>query len=144
MVNLCKKYNVPHSKVKLEITERTLMINSEDNKKKIDGLIIDGFKIALDDFGTGYSNLKTMIDFFVHTLKIDKSLIDKIESKSSQVVIKAIIALSNYFDSEIIAEGVETKEQLDILIKLGCKRIQGYYFSKPLPEQEVEILLEGN
>ena len=120
------------------------MINSEDNKKKIDGLIIDGFKIALDDFGTGYSNLKTMIDFFVHTLKIDKSLIDKIESKSSQVVIKAIIALSNYFDSEIIAEGVETKEQLDILIKLGCKRIQGYYFSKPLPEQEVEILLEGN
>ena len=58
------------------------MINSEDNKK-IDGLIIDGFKIALDDFGTGYFNLKTMIDF-LFTLKIDKSLIDKIESKSSQ------------------------------------------------------------
>ena len=144
LINLCKKYNIPHSKVKIEITERTLMISSDGSKRKIDKLIEEGFKIALDDFGTGYSNLKSMLDFFVHTLKIDKSLIDNIETDKSQAVIKAIIALSNYFDCEIIAEGVETKDQLDILTRLGCKRIQGYYFSRPLPESEVEKLLEKN
>lgn len=82
-----------------------------------------------------------MLKLNISTLKIDKSIIDNIEKDRNKLVFKSIINLARHLKFKTIAEGVETKEQLDILVKLGCDAIQGYYFSKPLPENEVEDLL---
>lgn len=142
LLSLCKKYNIPHSLLEIEITERTLMGTCEENVGIINDLIESGFRISIDDFGTGFSNLISLIEFPISTLKIDKSIIDNIESEKNKLVFKSIVTLGKYLKFKIIAEGVETKEQLDILTKLGCNGIQGYYFYKPLPKEDIEKLLE--
>ena len=142
LIKLCKKYNIPHSLLEIEITESTLMGTCEENIGILKELIDSGFKIAIDDFGTGYSNLISLIEFPISTLKIDKSIVDNIECEKNKLVFKSIVTLGRNLKFEIIAEGVETKDQLDILSKLGCDGIQGYYFSKPLPKEEIEGWLE--
>ncbi|MBP2032002.1 EAL domain-containing protein (putative c-di-GMP-specific phosphodiesterase class I) [Clostridium algifaecis] len=108
-----------------------------------DQMFISGVNIALDDFGTGYSSLNYLITLPVNTLKIDKSFIDNIKSDKNKAVINSIVHLSKSLKYKIITEGVETKEQMDLLTGLGCNIIQGYYFSKPLPENEIENLLKS-
>lgn len=142
LLDLCNKYNYPPSKLELEITEGTLMEACQDNVNIIDELIETGFQIAIDDFGTGYSNLNTLIQFKLSTLKVDKSIIDHIENDKNRYVFESILTLAKNLGFKVIAEGVETKEQFDILTKLGCNRVQGYYFSKPLPKNEIELLLD--
>ena len=141
LINLCKRYKIPHSLLEIELTERILMKSNKRNLRIIEELSENGFKIALDDFGIGYSNFNSILNFHFQTLKIDKSMIDNIESNKRKLIIKSIIETSNHFDYKVTAEGVETKEQLDILVGLGCNRIQGYYLSKPLPAEKLEELL---
>ncbi|NLW22582.1 MAG: EAL domain-containing protein [Tissierellia bacterium] len=105
-------------------------------------LIDNGFKIAIDDFGTGFSNVISLIEFPISTLKIDKSIIDNIECEKNRIVFKSIVNLGRDLDFRIIAEGVETKKQVDILTELGCNGVQGYYFYKPLPKEEIDRLLQ--
>ncbi|HHZ02944.1 MAG TPA: EAL domain-containing protein [Tissierellia bacterium] len=141
LLNLCKKYCIPHCQLEIEITEGTLMETCDENIGIINELIEKGFKIAIDDFGTGYSNLSSLLEFQISTLKIDKSIVDNIESNRNKVVFKSIVTLAQYLKFEIIAEGVETKNQLEVLAELGCDGIQGYYFSKPLRQTEAEYFL---
>jgi diguanylate cyclase (GGDEF)-like protein/PAS domain S-box-containing protein len=143
ILNICAKYNIPPSILEIEITEGTLMEIGKDKIEILNQLIQRGVNIAIDDFGTGYSSLNYLIALPVNTLKIDKSFIENIENYKNKAVIKSIVNLSEHLKYKIITEGVETKEQLDLVTGLGCNIIQGYYFSKPLPESEIENLLKS-
>ena len=101
-----------------------------------------GFHIAVDDFGTGYSSLSYLHQLPIDTLKIDKSFIDKVtEPAGTRPIVEAVLSLSRSLSLTTIAEGVESREQCEILNQLGCDIIQGFYFFKPLPIDSVEQLL---
>lgn len=131
------------SLVELEITETVLMESLDTSINILRKLMEMGIRIALDDFGTGYSSLSYLRKMPINTLKIDKSFIDNItSSRKEESIMKNIIQMAHSLDLKVVAEGVETKEQLLILKERKCDYIQGYYFSKPLPENEIEKLLE--
>ncbi len=128
--------------IEFEITESVLMSNPERSLKTLHSIADMGIKIAIDDFGTGYSSLFYLKHFPVSTLKIDKSFIDDIttDSSSSQIV-ETIIAMAQRLNLKVVAEGVETKDQLEHLQTLGCDMVQGFYFSKPLTPVEIPDFL---
>ncbi|MCG8312154.1 MAG: EAL domain-containing protein [Pseudomonadales bacterium] len=129
----------------LEITEGVLMENLHSAIPIIENLKAIGVSISLDDFGTGYSSLRYLQKLPIDTLKIDKSFIDEIHLKSSDASIaKAIIALANNLDLNVVAEGVEYKEQFKFLQDIGCDQIQGYYFSRPLSAEDFVSLFRLN
>ena len=137
-VNIIEKYNVNYQQIGLELTESILIKNFVKVKKILETMSAYGVKILLDDFGKGYSSLNYIRNLPINTLKIDKSFIDKIEdSEEDRVMIKAIIDIAQVNGMNIIAEGVEKEEQLQILKKLNCDAIQGFLISKPLFMEEV-------
>jgi diguanylate cyclase (GGDEF)-like protein/PAS domain S-box-containing protein len=143
LLNTCVKHNIPPSILEIEITEGTLVEIRKDRIRVLNELIDRGVNIAIDDFGTGYSSLNYLTTLPVNTLKIDKSFIDNISNENNQAVIRSIVHLSKSLKYKIITEGVETKEQVDLITGLGCNIIQGYYFSKPLSESDFENLLKN-
>lgn len=129
--------------IKVEITESVLIESIEDNVSKLCQLRDMGVLLALDDFGTGYSSLTYLRSLPVGILKIDKSFIDKIvEDEIQRQLVGSIIDLGHTLGLTIVAEGVETAEQLKILKELRCNHIQGYIFSKPLAEETAVELVE--
>ena len=117
----------------LEITESTLALNEEKATRILNQLSAMGIEIALDDFGTGYSSLSYLKRFPITTLKIDRSFVRDIATDPNDAaIITAIIAMASSLNIKVIAEGIETEEQLTFLTKQGCSHYQGYYFSKPL------------
>lgn len=141
LINTCTKYNISPNLLEIEITEGTLIEIYDDKIDTLNDIIKSGIHLAIDDFGTGYSSLNYLTNLPVNTLKIDKSFIDNIKNDKNKAVIKSIVFLSNALNYKIVTEGVETKEQLDLLRDLGCHIIQGYYFSKPLPQSEFMKML---
>lgn len=135
----------PHN-LKIEITEYTAMSDSDKTVELMRKLTSMGLEISIDDFGTGFSSLSYLKKFPVNTLKIDKSFVDTLAEKEEDAAfVKMIIGIAKSLNLDIIAEGVETKEQLDFLYSEGCRCIQGYYFSKPLPpEMALEFLKVQN
>ena len=128
--------------LKLEMLEREMMTNVEDVIEKLHQIRQLGIKIAIDDFGTGYSSLAYLHKFPITLLKIDRSFIKDIPySSDSMGICKAIVSLAEGLNIPVLAEGVETKEQVEFLIQNRCYTIQGYYFSKPIPSQNIEKLL---
>ncbi|WP_338542707.1 bifunctional diguanylate cyclase/phosphodiesterase [Paenibacillus tundrae] len=124
--------------LELEITE-SMMMDASVSTEILNELTSLGVKISLDDFGTGYSSLSYLKHYPIHKLKIDRSFVTDItENRSDQAIVATIISMAQHLKMEVIAEGIETKGQLDILMQNDCKEIQGYYFSRPLPAQEVE------
>ncbi len=124
--------------LQIEITETNLLKNIDDCAETLRGLRSMGVKIAVDDFGTGYSSLAYINKLPIDTIKIDQSFISEIEnSDRARKIISSIIDLSRSLEIVTIAEGVETQAQLDYLLKIGCFNIQGYYYSKPMPLDEV-------
>ncbi len=119
--------------LKLELTESTLMKNSQNSMKKMDTLREMGIQISIDDFGTGYSCLNYLKRFPVEVLKIDRSFIKDIETDSNdQAIVRAIIALAHNLNIQVIAEGVETTKQMGILRGYGCDAAQGFLFCPPI------------
>jgi len=119
--------------LKLEITEYTAMAEVEKTIDVMNALADMGLQISIDDFGTGYSSLVYLKRYPIHTLKIDRSFIKDIPENAEDVaIIKMVIAMAKSLNLELIAEGVETLDQVEFLRKEGCHLIQGYYFSKPL------------
>jgi diguanylate cyclase (GGDEF)-like protein len=130
--------------LELEITESVIMESPELVAEKIRTLRAIGVRVALDDFGTGYSSLSYLRNIPITTLKIDKLFVDDIASPCSNTdVTDTIIDLGHKMNLTIVAEGVETDEQLQYLKENGCDKIQGYLFSKPLPISELESMLEN-
>ena len=118
------------------------MKSAEKNIKTLEKLKVLGVTLALDDFGTGYSSLSYLRTLPIDVLKIDKSFIDGILiEEKSEYIINSIIELSHYLNLLVVAEGVETKEQLEYLEKSSCDIIQGYYFSKPVEFDDVSKMI---
>ncbi len=132
--------------LELEITESILMESYEAIAEKLKLLKSRGIKIALDDFGKGYSSLNYLKLLPISTLKIDKSFVDTIESvDKSKSLTDLIVRIGRLMGLCVVAEGVESQEQLDYLIKHRCNKIQGYFFSKPIREETViKTLMEGD
>jgi len=132
-------YQVSPEKICLEITETHIISDPEKVSGILHELKAKGITIAIDDFGTGYSSLEYLKKLPANKIKIDRSFIQDIDDNQEDLAItQLIISIANVFDFEIIAEGVETPRQLEILLDNGCSEVQGYFFSKPMkPEQLV-------
>lgn len=126
------------SLIEVELTERALFKNETMMFQLLESLRKLGVKISLDDLGTGYNSLIDLVMIPIDFIKIDKSFIDHILSENYRILIQAMIDYAHHSDKKVIAEGVETEEQLDVLRTLGCDCVQGYYFSKPLPVDQLE------
>ncbi len=134
---------VDASYITLEITESMLIDNIEKVVETLKCLNEMGIQISIDDFGTGYSSLSYLKRFPIHTLKIDRSFVrDIVTDKNDHTIVAAIIAMAHSLEIEVIAEGIETEEQLNLLMSQKCNHYQGYYFSKPVPISEIEHILK--
>jgi EAL domain-containing protein (putative c-di-GMP-specific phosphodiesterase class I) len=140
-----KRYNIKSGVISLEITETFLMTSFDEMIVKLQILKDNGIKIHLDDFGVAYSSMLYLKKLPINSIKIDKEFVaDIINNKYSRVICGKIIDITNELNLDSIAEGVETKEQLQLLKELGCKVIQGFYISGAVPPQEaLEMLSKG-
>lgn len=130
--------------LELEITESSLIENSEAVKNLLNEIKQRQIHIALDDFGTGYSSLSYLADFPIDTLKIDRSFVSKIGENKQEAIVSAMVAMGKAMGMTVVAEGIETEEQLAYLRDLDCDIAQGYLFSKPLPEEDATAYLTQN
>jgi EAL domain-containing protein (putative c-di-GMP-specific phosphodiesterase class I) len=130
--------------VKLELTETAAMKDAPSTEKTMSQLHALGVKLSIDDFGTGYSSLSYLRRFAVDTLKIDQSFVSRMEeSRENYAIVRTVVALSRSLGLEVVAEGVETPGQLEKLKLADCDSAQGFLFSKPLPINAVEKLIES-
>jgi EAL domain-containing protein (putative c-di-GMP-specific phosphodiesterase class I) len=130
------------SSLKLEITESAVMENVETATKMLNQLRALGVQLAMDDFGTGYSSLSNLHRFPINTLKIDRSFITRmVENNENAEIVRTIAGLAQNLGMDVVAEGVETPEQLEILKSLGCQYGQGYFFSKPVDTRCAEAFI---
>lgn len=145
IIDTIKAYNVPPSKIELEITETSLMTDKQTPMQNLIRLQEYGLNISIDDFGTGYSSLGKIIDMPVSALKIDRSFLRHLPKDLNQVtLIRTVINLGKQLKLDLVAEGVENQEQLKFLKDEGCEIFQGYYFYKPLFEADfTRLMLNG-
>lgn len=138
IADICDSYNIPHELLVIEVTERVGLIENNVASSLINDFIRLGFKISLDDFGCAYSNIVTLAQISVDEVKIDKSLVDFIvENQKNRVLVKNILLMCNELEgTSTLAEGIETKEQAELLKDCNCHLGQGYYFSRPIPTEE--------
>ncbi len=130
--------------LELELTESILMTNADATIETLNELRDIGVCLSIDDFGTGYSSMAYLKRFPIDKLKIDQSFVRDLEADSDDAaIVRAIIALGHSLNLTVIAEGVETKQQLEFLHAEGCEQIQGYYFSRPIPAEEFSSLLQS-
>ena len=125
------------ARLELEITESVFLADSQENLKTLERLQRLGVSIALDDFGVGYSSLSYLTAFPFNKVKIDKSFIDRIGRSETLAVLGSIVQLAKTLNLSIVAEGVETYEQVEKIRSLGIALGQGYFFSKPVPFGEL-------
>ncbi len=133
---ILKDTELPPLQLGLEITERLLMSDLQDTIDKLHQLKSLGVTLAIDDFGIGYSSLSYLRRFPIDTLKIDRSfLLDVTSNEDSAAIVRAITGMARALQLQVVAEGVEQREQIDFLKAEGCHEIQGYYYSRPLPPE---------
>ncbi len=138
-----KAHRIQPSRLKLELTESVVLSDVNDTVTKMHALKALGVGLAMDDFGTGYSSLSYLKQLPLDQLKIDKSFInDIVADPNDAVMVRTIIDMAHNFRLNVIAEGVETEAQLAFLKQHGCMAYQGYLFSKPVPVEEFEALLD--
>ena len=135
---ILEKANIKPQQIRLEITENTLLEDKYKAAKQLKSLQAAGFKLFLDDFGTGYSSLTYLSQFPINVIKIDQSFVNSIGiDKGDESIIKTIYSLAENLELYCIAEGVETREQLDFLTNIGCHKLQGYYFARPMSANDL-------
>lgn len=133
---ICHDAGVNGDRLKLEITESVLMENAVAARAILEKLQARRIRVCLDDFGTGYSSLSYLHRLPINTLKVDRSFVGNLELDDKNInIVKAIITLAHSLGLDVVAEGVETPQQVEVLQTLGCEYGQGYYFSKPLDEK---------
>lgn len=130
--NILIETGIEAANLDLEVTESLMMHNVEDSIEKMVALKLLGISLSIDDFGTGYSSLNSLQRFPLNILKVDRSFVQEIGNGSKAVIIRAIVAMAHSLGMSIIAEGVETVDQLNFLRNHHCEEVQGYYFSPPL------------
>ena len=133
--NLTNKYDVDHGLIHIELHEDTLQYLADDTKFIMSSLRSKGYKISVDDFGKGTASLIFIREMEFDLFKIDRSVIaGKLETERDKKIVKALINLGYSLDADVVVQGVETKEQLQILKELGCKHVQGFYLSRPISQ----------
>jgi EAL domain-containing protein (putative c-di-GMP-specific phosphodiesterase class I) len=129
--------------VHLELTETSLMANQKTTKDILTRLRNRGIKISIDDFGRGYSSLSYLSSLPVHALKIDSLFVQNmIDNERDCVIVASVISLAKSLNLEVVAEGVETAEQAEMLLRMGCDQLQGFLFSAPVPARDLQVMLE--
>ena len=132
-------HGIKRSELKLEVTESAYTDNADELIRVIKGLRSKGYEIEMDDFGTGYSSLNMLSSMPVDILKMDIAFIRNIEINEKDLrLVEVIVDIARYLKVPVVAEGVESEGQLNLLRKAGCDLVQGYYFSHPLPADEFE------
>lgn len=139
-----KKSGLDAKRLELEFTESAIMTDAQTNIEKLTELKAIGLDLAVDDFGTGYSSLSYLKRFPIDTLKIDQSFVADLDTADGAAIIDAILALAKALNLRVIAEGIETKEQLKYLVSRECALLQGYYFAKPIHPDAVPEMLVHN
>lgn len=139
LVGIVQKYDIEPKNLRLEITETALVVDSETSVETVKKLRKAGFILEIDDFGSGYSSLNMLKDFDVDVIKIDRQFLAETENEGrSKDILATIIELANRVNMEVITEGVETRQQIQMLSDMGCNLFQGYYFSKPISVDDYE------
>ncbi|WP_165862928.1 bifunctional diguanylate cyclase/phosphodiesterase [Vibrio sinensis] len=129
--------------LKMEITETVMFEDVAAIRASMDDLIDHKIQFSLDDFGTGFSSIDHLLQLPITELKIDKSFVGNIEHEQNRSVIELILAMAHNMKLSCVAEGIEQAEQLDYIRALGCEKFQGYYFSRPVPEDEFVALINN-
>ncbi|MCI5078012.1 bifunctional diguanylate cyclase/phosphodiesterase [Oricola sp.] len=144
LATIMRKHNMLPERLELEITENILILDHVKVRKKFDRITDLGCSISIDDFGTGYSNLGYLAELPFGKLKLDRSLITRLgERENGATLVTTIVNMAHALGAEVLAEGVETKEQVALLDAAGCTLMQGYYFGKPVrPEEHVASMAE--
>lgn len=142
IIELLRGHNLPVSALRFEITESALMRDYKRALEYMESMRSYGFVIALDDFGTGYSSLKYLKEFPIQVLKVDKSFVDDIgRNKSNEALVLTTLRMAESLGMYCVAEGIEEQVQIDFFKQHGCDFLQGYFFSKPVPDTQTEALL---
>lgn len=145
LLSVMEKYNVSPRKINLEITESATAYEQKAMMENLDRFTQAGLSFSLDDYGTGYSNMKRVVQMPLRIIKLDKTFVDEINNPKMQIVIKNTVKMIKDMNMEVVVEGVETQEALEIFSGLQCDYIQGYFFSKPIPRNEfIEFILKAN
>jgi EAL domain-containing protein (putative c-di-GMP-specific phosphodiesterase class I) len=145
LVKLTKECGIDPKYIQLEITESVMIETYDYIVEKLNELKKHGFHIALDDFGTGFSSLAYLQKLPIDVIKIDKTFIDQIYDLRGATLVDATISIANRFGITTIAEGVETKEQVDYLVDKKCDLIQGFYYSKALMAKDaIQFVIDRN
>jgi EAL domain-containing protein (putative c-di-GMP-specific phosphodiesterase class I) len=136
---------LPPEQLKLEITETALMQDADETIRLVHRLKDYGLSLVIDDFGTGYSSLSYLQRLPIDTLKVDRSFVSRIKTEpdGNRNIVEAIISLAHRLNMVVVAEGVETEEQLAILMDMNCQFGQGYLFSTPISKPKVDELIEN-
>lgn len=141
--DLVKKYEMDPKYLRLEITESAYMDNAKQLSELVQKLREKGFLVLMDDFGSGYSSLNMLMDIPVDILKLDMRFMGSVgNSGRAANLLTSVVRMAKWLDIDVLAEGVETKAQLDFLRGIACDKIQGYYYSRPLPIEEFDKLME--
>jgi len=144
VTNILRAAEVSPKMIELEVTESTIMRQYDKVIGILNELHDQEFQISIDDFGTGYSSLAYLKHFPIDVLKIDRSFVMEIpDDKDDTAIVNTIISMGHNLNLKVIAEGVETEEQVNTLSQLGCELAQGFYFSKPLPANEISKMLKN-
>ena len=142
MREVLEESGLPPHYLTLELTEGVVIEDAKENIDVLHGLKNIGVKLSVDDFGTGYSSLSYLEQFPLDELKVDRSFVNKIDPMGGEApIVSAIIAMAHSLRFSLVAEGVETQEQLDFLRRHRCEFYQGFLFSKPLPADEFAELV---
>jgi diguanylate cyclase (GGDEF)-like protein/PAS domain S-box-containing protein len=143
IAGLTREFDIDANLLHFEITESAAMQNSEQHLGALQALRQLGSRILIDDFGTGYSSLSYLKHLPIDTLKIDRAFVrDMATDSNDAAIVSAIIGIARSLGLHVVAEGVETPQQVDCLRRLGCNTAQGFYFSRPLPTAEARVVLE--
>ena len=136
------RHGVPAAQLCLEVTETGMIEEVDRSSETLDALAAMGLRLALDDFGTGYSSLAHLHNFRVNTLKIDRSFVERLgQGGGSGAIVAGVVAMAHALGMEVVAEGVETEEQLAMVADMGCDEAQGFFFARPLDPGAVALLL---
>jgi diguanylate cyclase (GGDEF)-like protein/PAS domain S-box-containing protein len=142
---ILERTGFPADQLEFEITESTVMSDLENAINTMNRLVRMGIRLAIDDFGTGYTSLYYLKRFPIDTLKIDRQFTNELEDDAENAaIVRAIIAMAHSLNLTVVAEGVETEEQLEFLTEAGCDEIQGYLFSRPVADDKVAKLLAAD
>ncbi len=139
---LLEEIPIARDSLKLEITEGVIMRNPDVVAQKLNQLKALGIKLSIDDFGTGYSSLSYLQTFPVDTLKVDRSFVMRMDQSESREIVKTIIMLAHNLNLDVIAEGIETLDQTQLLKEMNCESGQGFYYSRPIDTESVDQLLK--